>query len=152
MVQISSTTAEQNPNDNMATATTSLGEIANLYTTLTLTPSYTLGASLEATLHYGNNGNKDIYSGKVSLHLNEHLSPTSVSLSGYELSGNTLIWNIAQLPQGASGTITLQLQVDHTTDLVDNATPLFINASITSPATEINLLDNIALAKSEPLQ
>jgi hypothetical protein len=152
MVQISSTTAEQNPNDNIATATTSLGEIANLYTTLTLTPIYTPGASLEAVLHYGNNGNKDTSTNKLSLHLDEYLTLKSSSLSGYELSGNTLIWNIAQLPQGTSGTITLQLQVAHHDALRDNATPLFINASITSPATESNLLDNIALAKSEPLQ
>jgi hypothetical protein len=107
MVQISSTTAEQNPNDNIATATTSLGEIANLYTTVTFTPNYTLGADLEAVVHYGNNGNKDTSANKLTFHLDEHLTLKSSSLSGYELSGNILIWNIAQLPQGTSGTIIL---------------------------------------------
>jgi hypothetical protein len=57
-VQISSDTTEIFPEDNIALATTLLGDIANLYTTVSMVPNYTPNALLNAIVVYGNNGNQ----------------------------------------------------------------------------------------------
>ncbi|GHV26141.1 hypothetical protein FACS1894176_06260 [Bacteroidia bacterium] len=152
LAQISSDTIELNETDNTAIATTTLGTVANLYTTAQLTSTYTPNATLNATITYGNDGNRTASGSELSISLDPNLTLLSSSLSGYTQSGTTLLWTLGDLAQQSSGNLTLQLQVANDQTLLDSGTILVLTSAISSLASELNLMDNVAIAQSSPLQ
>jgi hypothetical protein len=151
-VQISSDTAEMFPGDNIAVATTILGNIANLYTTISLPPTYSPNTLLEAHITYGNNGNQTTTGTQLTVALDPHFTLLSASISGSTTSGNQLLFPLNEVASATSGHLTLQLQVASDPQLVEDYTSLVLTASISSQTPELNLTDNFSTAQTLPLQ
>jgi hypothetical protein len=152
MVQITSTTAELNPADNIATATTVIANVANLYTTANLPAHYSPGTTITAQIGYGNNGNQTTNDTQLTVELDSHFTLVAASMSGYILSGNQLHFPLGEVASSTSGQITLQLQVVANPLLVEDDTPLTLTSSLTSQTAELDLSDNLATTQTLPLQ
>ena len=152
LVRISSDTIELNESDNTAIAATTLGTVANLYTTANITPNYSPNTTLNATITYGNDGNRTASGAELLIQRDANLTLLSSSLSGGTQSGTSLLYSLGDIDQFISGSISLQLQVADTATLIDSGVILVLTSAITSPSPELNLMDNLATAQSNPLQ
>jgi hypothetical protein len=152
MAQITSEMAELNPADNIATATTVLANIANLFTTTSLPINYSPGNTITAAITYGNNGNQTTTGTQLTVALDPHFTLLSASISGSTTSGNQLLFPLNEVASATSGHLTLQLQVASDPQLVEDNTPLVLTASISSQTPELNLTDNFSTAQTLPLQ
>lgn len=149
-VEISSSTAEDRPEDNKAIAITTLGEVANLFTKLELSPRYTPNGEVKIILNYGNNGNKNTEQTNLMLTANPYMILKSSTNTGYTMSWSTLKRELWMQAQQEEKQIELIFQVANDQSLLENDVALEVNALISSITPEVNLLDNKSVATSIP--
>lgn len=149
-VEISSSTAEDRPEDNKAIAITTLGEVANLFTNLELSPRYTPNGEVKIILNYGNNGNKNTEQTNLMLTVNPYMTLKSSTHTGYTMSWSTLKRELWMQDQQEEKQIELIFQIANDQSLLENDVALEVNALISSITPEVNLLDNKSVATSIP--
>lgn len=110
-------------------------------------PLVEAGGQIVYTLEYANTGNANATGVTLTDWLPAHTSFVSASDGGTE-SGGLVSWPLADLPAGASGSVSLTVAVDNP---LDNATRIFNIASLDSAEGQPDISTALVVVQSAPV-
>ncbi len=148
---VTSGTADLSSDNNCDSATTVVGDLANVYVHKTAPAKANINKTITYTIHYGNNGNVAAANWRITDPLDTNLDFVSATQTAgtpavtcSNAAGTVTCTPTAgaSLPVGATGTIEIVARVHNDQSLSDNATVITNIAHITTDTPQVTVSDD----------